>query len=426
MGPPPKYALEGIIAAVTDEFYSVPGPTAGCGVCYEIYGPNGIQTAIIGDYEPAGYGTSWTLQVGGLWQKLTGLNIGSGFGNAPMAVRQVTCPSNIVSGTVHVQWSPQKYQSNNFWFQLHVDNSIVGITSIEIQSGKKGHWINMTREYVDNWFTFDNHGEIAIPFNVRVTSIYGQTLTKSVSGTSILDIAYPPDGSGAPTFIDMGAQFPTPDAHKGKECCPPAQPADIYIDALWSATVTDGAAWRDWGSYQVTGLTYTSGGAKFGKYCIGVTIAQWGAVQIGTDTPFVPTDFTAITFYIKGTSTWTGLGLLWVGVDITGKEIASTQLKGPTVTTSWQPVTIDLTKFKKMPTLIRTFQFQANTNSPQLYIDQIVLTGGNGCAHYYPDAIKFDTKMAIPAVMTGASKHAHHEASSGASTLSSSFFNELL
>ena len=109
----------------------------------------------------------------------------------------------------------------------------------------------LSRHWEGN-FEWRDQGDIRPPFNLRMTSILGETITFPQAIT-------PSNGA----IFDSGQQFAGPPPGYGgannalAQCVWPGPPADVYTDAFGSASAfSDGTiAWRDFGGAE----TYVTG-----------------------------------------------------------------------------------------------------------------------------------------------------------------------
>jgi len=397
---PPKYANYGRLTACSTGANSIynplnPNRADGCGVCYEVYGLNGAVTVIIGDHGSSP-GTDFNLiskNGNGAWDEI----INAGIGSHQMSYRQVSCPQedgglDWVKGNIKVTW--QDSGANNFYFELHFWNHLVGIKSVSLTSSLHTDPVSLIRKEVQNNFVYattDAGGslpsvsDVGLPFTLKITSFFNEELTTTVgtAGQSIADVAY--GGGSSPIEFDFGSQFTnTNGGHSGDaDCTPPADPQIVYDDVLYYDRGAPNIGWRHVNSYTMTSgpdFGFSSNCAD-GSKCIQAQFGQYGGIIIGV-VKFMKADWTGIKFKVKGASAFDGLALSWNG---------QTDKFSFPVTTAWVEQTMNFADYPTIPDLIDPghFSFTSNAASPVVYFDSIEMVGGTGRANYVPGAKVF-------------------------------------
>ncbi len=175
----PQLYRDGFIAALCPTSYHRGGSNSvAAGECYELAGPLGKTTVMIADI--ASVPPSGTCDFNNPYFDIgtpafTNLTKeGTGFGTA--TYRLVPAPT---TGNVKLVCI---YNSGGYYVELRPYNHRAGVSKLEVQTGG-GSWTELSRtEY--NSFVYSFGTPLASPFNVRVTSRFGEVVTfPSISPT---------------------------------------------------------------------------------------------------------------------------------------------------------------------------------------------------------------------------------------------------
>jgi hypothetical protein len=188
-------------------------------------------------------------------------------------------------------------------------------------------------------------------------------------------------------IVDSGLQFVAPAVGYGGSTsapCPwPGPEPNIFKDGL-GGLVVGNLIWRNWGGPSVNYASTANCVGGSGR-CIDLgVLGAWSMPQIGYQTPFPRSMFGGVSFYARTAGpAYDKLQVAWkyngANPTATSGYIKLTGLSGTwkkfnLTFSSWQ----NFTTGNDLPVEMNVLQFQNgdNGNSPNLYLDEIVLWGG--------------------------------------------------
>ena len=248
-----------------------------CGICYEVVGPKGAVRAMVVDMCPADsanplcHGQHIHFDMTKEAFSIIGYE---DTGGANITFREVSCD---VDGPVKVHVNEG---SSEWWMSLLVFNHALGVSKLEYYMD--GKWVVSQRSDSNHWVIVPKENSVlTCPINVRITSKYGSTVTVSVA-------SYTPG-----SVYSANGQFPV-GSSVSKECCEtPDTFSTIYSDSLASG-------WSDWSYYVTNNLAYASN-PHSGSKCLETAFKAYGQITLGTGTPALSSQYSSVSFWVRGT-----------------------------------------------------------------------------------------------------------------------------
>lgn len=155
--------------------------SSSCGTCVEVFGPKGTITLTISDECPIADNQQWCsgdMTHFDLDQRAFPSLGETSWGVMLLNWRYVSCPTaanpvNVIS----------KADSSSTWVSLLVRDHNTAVSSLEIRENNTATFTAITRQNY-NQFEHRNQGGIKFPATLRVTNIYGDSITTTLSGPS--------------------------------------------------------------------------------------------------------------------------------------------------------------------------------------------------------------------------------------------------
>jgi expansin (peptidoglycan-binding protein) len=316
----PALYQNGYIAAATAPIYNRDGKTAsGAGECYELSGPGGTTTVIVGDYNESaspgseGPGRSY-FDVG---TPAFDEAIGKPTGTGVTRCRVVPAP---VTGNVKLLVVSNV---SNFHLALRPYNHRAGITKLEIKSNGSSTWNELPRS-ISN--TFEHTGSaLAFPLSVRMTSRFGEVLS------------FPPVAAMATgDKIALGAQFETFPTGLPLE---PRLPLDVYADGF---STIPGDTWSTFTTGSITLNPAYTGSAYQGSQSLRVSnISGYSFVGFNSPAHFDTPTQGYLEFAIRTeTGSTNALTVVFTGSYGNLSPYNSQVIALPTISTTWRVIRV--------------------------------------------------------------------------------------
>jgi expansin (peptidoglycan-binding protein) len=352
----PQIFRDGYVAAPCEMFYSRGGQNAAAaGECYELAGPVGNVTVMVGDLCPTAPAGTCTLESPFFdlkrpaFEAIFPLSVGSGRAN----YRLVPAP---VTGNVKMA----AIASTSSFLSLLFYNHRAGISKAEIRgpaSGATGgNWIEMPRERY-NQFIFSSLSPAGFPLEVRVTSRFGEV------------VSFPPIASmeQSSRFV-ADAQF---EVFPELETPPVWVPPPVYTDGLTSGF---GVEWSvtTWGGIAVNSSNTPA--AYTGNASLLLTnLAAWSGVQfLGPQFRPAPDSFLQFAARSPNGTSVSNLVVIVSGFDGLGAPADSATVSLPIISDAWRVFRIPLQP-ARAPTWVSYFTLmsQSAAKQPAVLIDAI-------------------------------------------------------
>eukprot|EP01111_Echinosteliopsis_oligospora_P000301 TRINITY_DN10286_c0_g1_i1.p1 TRINITY_DN10286_c0_g1~~TRINITY_DN10286_c0_g1_i1.p1 ORF type:complete len:256 (-),score=67.25 TRINITY_DN10286_c0_g1_i1:33-800(-) len=176
-----------------------------CGECYLLGGPRGTVVVMVVDLCPSGGNSICSTEKYHFDladEEIFAMLDDPSKGVSSVNSTRVSCP---LTGNVGVLTDSG---ISPYWFGLVVYNHIVSITSVDIQPTTESEWTQMIRQPYNYWL-YTNGVAIQTPFNIRITSEFGDQITTSISDLTS-DKLWP-----------TNYQFPVPSSRLYPDVCTP-------------------------------------------------------------------------------------------------------------------------------------------------------------------------------------------------------------
>eukprot|EP01111_Echinosteliopsis_oligospora_P000074 TRINITY_DN1006_c0_g1_i2.p1 TRINITY_DN1006_c0_g1~~TRINITY_DN1006_c0_g1_i2.p1 ORF type:complete len:476 (-),score=140.44 TRINITY_DN1006_c0_g1_i2:214-1641(-) len=357
-----------------------------CGVCYQLTGPKGTAIVMVADLCPANGNQVCSTQdqhfdLGGTstFSKIADVNAGY----VQVSAVPVACP---LQGNLGVA---TKDGVNAWWMAIMAYNHVVGVDRMEIQPKTGANWVSMTRQSY-NYFVWNGPGQLIPPYNVRVTSVYGEQVTVTLTDTAeskawpsnsqfqITSAAGSPSYTGCSGTSTPTTPSPSPATSKPSPSPSPATPSPTSAPATSALmTIYDDTFQNGWSdvSWGVVGgsVNYKSTSSPHsGSYCAQFVLSGWGGLQFWSNDmiDWAAKGYTSLSFWIRADAKYSDLE-----VNIAGTSTTYFM----SLTTSWQKVTVSLgPSGLNAPTLIGrdnkiVMQNQRASNSATFFLDDVQL-----------------------------------------------------
>ena len=334
----PTIYKDGFIAALSPTEYNRGGANAAAaGECYELTGPAGTTTVMVGELSPSA--PSGTIDAGRSYfdlgtpafQQIAGT---SGVGYVAATCRLVPAP---VTGNVKLL---VVNNSGGFYLALTPYNYRAGITKVEIKSNSSSTWVNMPRSAA-NRFEYNTGTALVFPVQVRVTSRFGEIVTF----LPIASMATDQRIAGTTQFTTFPALAPTP----------AVKMSPVYTDSFssvpgdsWSASPYSGAT---------VNAAFT-GAHHEGSACIQLSaLGGFNGVIFLPSVPFPKPEFGVLKFAMRSATATpvTTLGITFSGTNAGGASATSATVQLPPLTNAWQVFQIPM-ETAGMPAKITDFR----------------------------------------------------------------------
>jgi expansin (peptidoglycan-binding protein) len=350
---PAIYQQNRIAAVAAAEFNRGGINAAASGECYELAGPAGKTTVMIGDLAttpPAG-----TVDVGRGFLDLSAVAFGEVAGSAALGTvtrRLVPAP---VTGNVKLLVVTN---AGGFYTELRPYNHRAGINTLEIRQNGSGTWTALPRT---SYNSFVHSGAaLSFPVAVRVTSRFGEA------------VEFPALGSMAGGQRITGpAQF-TAFPELAPE--PVWMMAPVYEDSFSNVL---GDSWSASGYSGASVQPAAAAAAYLGSAGIEITaLGGFNGVNFLHSSAVPKPDYGVMTFALRcsTTASATALGLQFDGAGPGGSAVSSAMIRLPEVTAAWQVFWIPL-RNSDIPASITGFRLVslAAGAEPTLWMDEISL-----------------------------------------------------
>eukprot|EP01105_Mastigella_eilhardi_P026422 TRINITY_DN7648_c0_g1_i1.p1 TRINITY_DN7648_c0_g1~~TRINITY_DN7648_c0_g1_i1.p1 ORF type:complete len:462 (+),score=108.05 TRINITY_DN7648_c0_g1_i1:16-1401(+) len=329
-------------AAPNEAFYD---KGAQCGICYELVGPLGATRIIVADMCPVKGNTpcDGSMTHFDLSDPTFPLLADPHLGVVNVTFRMISCD---VTGNLKVRINSD---SSVYWFSVLVFNHRVGLSAVDISKDNGTTWLSAPRQDYNEWVYSPPSGSpLTASVLIRVTSITNEKITlkaQSITGYHI----YEADSQFSPIPAGYGGS--------SDSCCsPPDHFTNVYDNALRSG-------WTD--SSWSADTDYSSGTSPHsGSDCLRVTFDQYGGLQIFNSVGADAVQYSSFDFWVRGGAA-TEPVLVW----LTGDGKTGTKVYTPSITTSWQHVSLNFTALAA-PSSLHALCVQSNV-AATLYFDDI-------------------------------------------------------
>jgi expansin (peptidoglycan-binding protein) len=318
---------------------------AAAGECYELAGPQGKTTVIVADI--ANDSLPNTCDVGRAYFDIGFAAFTNLFtpevGYGPVTFRLVPAP---VVGNIKMVCV---VNSGGFYLELRPYNHRAGVSKLEVQATANSPWLELPRTAY-NSFVYSSGSPLAVPFNARITSRFGEVITFPA-------IASLTSGDR----LTANGQFTVfPDQGPSPVWIVPAVYAEGFTNSM-------GTPWTP--SSSSLNPTYT-GSAYQGNYSLRITnMIPYGTVSFFAPLKFPPKPDGFVEFAIRSeTATITTLIARIQGYDAAGVEAAASIVKLPSIDGSWRVLRIPLAPTGP-PAQIYSLLFQNISGSTTIAFD---------------------------------------------------------
>jgi hypothetical protein len=238
-----------------------------------------------------------------------------------------------------------KGDSTNSWASFLVLRHRTQLVKFEVQESGSSSWRTITRQPYNQFEVSPTSGSFRLPMNIRLTSVTGATVTKSLTAIT------------AGATIDTGGQFPEVSAGYGGssiKCCS-AQDQSVLFDDL----VRD--PWADW-SNAATSIVTTQ--KHSGSSSIRVQFAQWQLLQLGSNLGVPLSEVAGISFWAKAGTATTASFTVVLKSGGAGQTIS--------IPTTWTKFDFQISQFATTNPL-KLFAIQSN-QAAEIFVDDVVWT----------------------------------------------------
>lgn len=351
----PAIYKDGFISALSPTEYNRGGANAAAaGECYELTGPAGTTTVMVGELSPSAppgtidAGRSYFDLGTPAFQQIAGT---TNVGYVAASCRLVPAP---VTGNVKLL---VVNNSGGFYLALTPYNHRAGITKMEVKSNGSSTWVNMPRS-IANRFEYTGAG-LVFPIQIRVTSRFGEVVT------------FPPIASMTDNQRITGpAQFTT---FPALAPAPASKMSPVYTDSFssvpgdsWSASPYSGAT---------VNAAFT-GAHHEGSACIQLSgLGGFNGVIFLPSVPFPKPEFGVLRFAMRSATSTpvTTLGMTLSGTNAGGASVTSATVQLPPLTDTWRVYQIPM-ETAGMPAKITDFRLvslSAATIPTNVWMDTI-------------------------------------------------------
>ncbi|RYD57511.1 MAG: hypothetical protein EOP83_21065 [Verrucomicrobiaceae bacterium] len=334
----PAIYKNGFIAALSPTEYNRGGANAAAaGECYELTGPAGTTTVMVGELSPSA--PPGTMDAGRSYfdlgtpgfQQIAGT---TSVGYVATGCRLVPAP---VTGNVKLL---VVINAGGFYLALTPYNHRAGITKMEVKSNGSSTWINMPRS-IANRFEYNAGPGLVFPVQVRITSRFGEVVTFP----SIASMTDNQRITGPAQFTTFPALAPAP----------ALQMSPVYADSFSSVP---GDSWSA-SPYSGASVTPVFTGAHHeGSACIQLSaLGSFNGVMFLPSVPFPKPEFGALRFAMRSATTVpvTTLGITFSGTNSGGASVTSATVQLPPLTNTWRVYEIPM-ETAGMPAKITDFR----------------------------------------------------------------------
>lgn len=268
-----------------------------CGTCYEVTGPSGTEIFMAADECPiegnvqycSGDVTHFDLD-SRAFNNIAPTSVGVTY----TSIREIVCPANgnvgVIVDTI----------GNDYYLPVYIWNHRVPITAVSVQdSSDTTAWTALSRATYNAW-VWNPSNAIVYPVNYRVTSVYGETITTSISSTP----------TSKYQLFTGSAQFTVWPTTVTENACPTFYEYNIFVNGLNDGG--DRPTSELWQTTSSANLAYTGTVPSGATVAARMDIAGYSEWYFGTRGTSVPAStIDSVEIWAYSATSVTGMQLAW-------------------------------------------------------------------------------------------------------------------